>query len=120
MDTGEKVLMGFFVGLALLIGSLIVGSMLISHIGPVNDGQHTGYVTAVEQEGWIFKTWRAYIKTDPQSSQEDKYCVTDESLIKQLKERAKDRKLITVDYSAPFIIWNTQCAREGSILRSIE
>ncbi len=42
---------------------------VISHIGATNQGEHTGYVTAVEQEGLIWKTWRAYIKTDPQSSQ---------------------------------------------------
>lgn len=103
-------------GLVLLFGFAMVS---VSHIGMTNDGSHTGYVTAVEQEGWLWKTWRAYVKTDPQSSQEDKYCVDDLSLISKLKEVAKTRELVTVNYSAPFVVWNWQCGGENSIIRDI-
>ncbi len=120
MDTGEKIATIVFFIIFGIICLFVVAAMFISHIGPTNGGQHTGYITSVEQEGWIFKTWRAYVKTDPQSSQEDHYCVTDDSLVSELKERAKDRKLVTIDYSAPFIVWSTQCGKEPSIINSIE
>ena len=40
------------------------------------DGEHTGFVTAVEKNGAFWKTGRVYIKSDLSSSQEDIYCVS--------------------------------------------
>lgn len=105
-----------FVGIVLVF---IIGTIFISNIGATNGGEHTGYITAVEQEGVIWKTWKAYVKTDPQSSQEDSYCVKDDSVISQLKDEAKKRSLVTVSYSAPFVVFNWECGGEGSIIRSM-
>lgn len=103
----------------LIVLALIAGYFSISHIGP-NEGQHTGYVTAIEQEGIIWKTWRAYIKTDPQSSQEDSYCVQDTQVIAKLKNAEKNRELITIEYSSPFIVFKWDCDGENSIIKSVE
>jgi hypothetical protein len=81
-----------------------------------NSGQHTGYVSSVEQSGIIWKTWTAYIKTDPQSSQEDSYCVTDPSVVDQLKSVATQRSSVTVYYSVPLMTWKWQCGGEQSII----
>ena len=82
-------------------------------------GQHTGYVTAVDKTGIIFQTWTAYIKTDPQSSQEDAYCVADPATITALQNYEKDRSLVTIYYSEPIVVWKWQCAHQASIIHSI-
>ena len=84
-----------------------------------NSGQHTGYVSAVEQSGIIWKTWTVYIKTDPQSSQEDTYCVTNPSVVRQLQSASIERTLVTVHYSVPWMTWKWQCGYEQSTIQQI-
>jgi hypothetical protein len=103
----------------LIIVLALLGWGTISHLGAMNNGQHTGYVTAVEQEGLVWKTWRAYVKTDPMSSQEDSYCVTDPSVVSQLQDIETSRALVAVNYSSPYLVWNWQCGGEGSIINSV-
>lgn len=82
-------------------------------------GQHTGYVTSVEKAGFIIQTYTVFIKTDPQSSQEDTYCVTDPSTIIDLQNYEKERLPVTVFYSAPLILWKWQCSHTDSIINSV-
>ncbi len=96
-----------------------VGFSCISHIGASNSGQHTGYITNVEQEGFIWKTWRAYVKTDLQSSQEDQYCVEDPQVAVHLKVAAEYRLPLTINYSSPWLVFKWDCGGESSIIRSI-
>jgi hypothetical protein len=106
-------------GWIVIIGLGLLGWGTISHIGATNNGEHTGYVTAVEQEGLIWKTWRAYVKTDPQSSQEDSYCVTDPIVVSALRNVEQSRALVTVDYSSPFLVFKWQCGGEQSIINIV-
>jgi hypothetical protein len=108
--------LSFFV----LLAVIIIFVFIFGTIHVPNAGQHTGYVTSVEESGIISKTWTAYIKTDPQSSQEDSYCVTDLSTINQLQTASKNRTPVTVDYSAPLIVWKWQCGSEQSIINAVE
>ena len=60
-------------------------------------GTHTGVVTAVEYNSNII--WEAnivYFKTVRESSQEDRYCVNDESVKNQLIEAQKNKKEVTI------------------------
>lgn len=84
-------------------------------------GQHTGYVTAVEQEGIFFKTTRVYFKTDPQSSQEDSYCVLPASkfLVTTLDDAAAKRALITLSYSSYLLTGMTECGAENEYITQI-
>ena len=63
-------------------------------------GLHTGYVTAIQQEGLIFHNYKVFFKTDNSSSQEDSYCVRRDKteLAEQLREANKTRKLVTIFY----------------------
>ena len=83
-----------------------------------NSGQHTGYITSVEKTGFIFQTWTVYVKTDPQSSQEDTYCITDSRIITQLQQYEKARLPVTVYYAAPLILWTWQCPQKASIINT--
>lgn len=119
-DTIIGWIMGMVVGLIFLfLLSLIPLALLVDHLGSTSNGQHTGYVTAVEKNGLIWKTWTAYIKTDPQSSQEDKYCVTDESVVAELKKASQTRELITVNFDQPWLVWKMQCNSEGAIITGL-
>ena len=99
----------------LFLLSICLGSFRVP-----NSGQHTGYVSSVEQSGIIWQTWTAYIKTDPQSSQEDAYCVTDPDVVSELQEDGASRTLVTMDYSAPLYVWKWQCGNEPSIINGIQ
>lgn len=114
MNDGAE-LFGWLIVLVLAVGYF----SFVSHIGAANNGQHTGYVTAVEQEGIIWKTWRAYVKTDPQSSQEDVYCVKDAQVVYDLKSTEESRALVTVSYASPLVVFKWECGGESSIIQSI-
>lgn len=65
----------------------------------ISNGEHTGYITAVEQNGIIFKTYSLYIKTKLDSSQEDRYCVDgDEQFIEELKEKSRNEEQVTLEF----------------------
>lgn len=55
---------------------LIVAPHTFIRFQQIGRGEHTGYVTAVDQRGYIFKNYEVYFKTDTSSSQEDVYCVS--------------------------------------------
>ena len=84
------------------------------------EGQHTGYVTAVEKNGLFFKTGSAYIKTDTQSSQEDIYCVIDENVMDELRAFADTKQHITVKYHSWLFPGIKNCGIEGAIIDSVE
>ena len=90
-------------GCLLLIVAVIGGIGLLNalHFSSTGPGAHTGYVTAVEQEGWLFKNYRVYVKTDNSSSQEDIYCLdrSRQDLVRTAQEVSKKRELVTVEFA---------------------
>ena len=111
MDSTE-----FLIGAMIVIIILFVGVGIffgvIFNIGTPNDGSHTGYVTSVEKSGLIFRTNAVYFKTDTQSSQEDKYCATDE-VVDQLKQAQVEKKLVTINYKRAFLMPIWECPMES-------
>lgn len=84
------------------------------------DAEHTGYITAVEKNGLIWKTGRAYIKTELSSSQEDAYCVEDKALYDQLKEKSENKDSVTVVYKSELIVAPWRCDKESAIITAIK
>jgi C4-type Zn-finger protein len=64
----------------------------------ISNGEHTGYITAVETNGLIFKTDSIYIKSDVASTQEDRYCILDKKIKEQLKQKAINKEKVTLVY----------------------
>lgn len=83
-------------------------------------GEHTGYVTAVENNGIIFKTGRIYFKTDNQSSQEDNYCVIDKDLQKKLQAISEERTLVTISFEDRIVKGMKNCDYETAIVTSVK
>lgn len=104
-------LLGFF--------GLVVFLTFFSFFKPT-EGTHTGYITAVEKNGIIWKTGRAYVKTDTQSSQEDYYCVKDENVYSELVTAQKNKEKITIKFNAPLIVANWDCGGENAIIYGID
>lgn len=88
-----------------LVTILIFGSLIIGiHIKTTEGGKHTGYVTAIETNGIIFKTHSAYFKSELESSQEDRYCIIDSKIKEELAKLSKEKTRVTIyyyDYLAP-------------------
>lgn len=118
LDFEEKVLLGVLVSLALFIIGLFVTIFFVSGFG-FSNGTHTGYVTAVQESGIIWKTKRAYIKTSTESTQEDTYCVKDDAVYQTLIEKSKTGERVSVTYSHPLIEWNWNCGREKDIISGV-
>jgi len=90
--------LGTFIAIVFLLcgGALFAGW----HYDTTRGGEHSGYVTAIESRGLIWRNWNVYFKTDNSSSQEDVYCVSRDSteLVSKLKEANKQRKQVTINY----------------------
>jgi hypothetical protein len=88
----------------LVTGSLVVGLILFLvagiHLSSIGEGEHSGYITAIDQNGYIFRNYDVYFKTDNSSSQEDMYCINRDNrgLIEKAKEANKSRKQVTIRY----------------------
>ena len=83
-------------------------------------GDHTGYITAVEQTGIFFKTGTAYLKTSTQSTQEDAYCVIDPTVYDQLQADSVSGVHVNVHYHSWAVAGVTKCNGEDAIIDSVE
>jgi hypothetical protein len=110
---------GMFLGtLALLIG--IVGSVLIANCGG-SAGVHAGYVTSVEDLQNV--TWNStvvHFKSNPESTQEDKYCVADNNVRQALERAAQTQTRVLLHYHNDLILWRWQCNGGNSIIVGVD
>ena len=102
--------------IALVVIGVIVYLPIFGYHKETADGEHTGYITSVERTGLFFKTFRAYLKTDPQSSQEDAYCVVDPQVYSQLEKLAEQKTQVTVSYLSWFISGMKSCGGEKAVI----
>jgi hypothetical protein len=111
-------------GIIVVLGGLLIASFLIISCFPVkiwgtNHGEHTGLVTASDKEGLIWKTWTIYFKTDAQSSQEDKYCLIDESLLEKIRDAQEKKQQVTIVYENYAIVGFPLCSG-GDIITDVK
>lgn len=95
-DIAEGCVIALFV--LLMIAGVLFGTAI--RFSEVGTGSHTGYVTAVDERGYIWVNYDVYFKTDNSSSQEDLYCVfrDDKELAEKLRSASKTGERITIDY----------------------
>ena len=84
-----------------------------------SDGEHTGVVTAIEKTGIFFKTWTAYVKTSPTSTQEDTYCVIDPTVISELQSDADNQTVVDLHYVSWLKTGIQNCNGEPAIITSV-
>jgi len=93
--------------------------ILLAGCGNVSNGSHTGYVTAIEKNGLIWKTGNAYFKTSLESTQEDYYCVEDEDVYKKLEEASREKRNITISFSEEIIVAPWRCGGSTVIITNV-
>lgn len=66
------------------------------------NGKHTGFITAIQQNGIIWKNYRVFIKTSLDSSQEDVYCINrnEKALVDALRQAQEGRIRVTIEYNS--------------------
>lgn len=73
-------------------------------------GVHNVQITAVENNGFIWKTWTAYVKSDVSSSQEETYCIdTKKIYLKDLEMYSSERTKVTITYQRPHFMPFWEC-----------
>jgi len=104
--------LGWVIEIGLTIVAIILLAIVIIngiHIETTRGGTHTGTVTAVEDNGFIWKKITVYFKTDTQSSQEDMYCLTDRTFVDTLREKEINKDKITITYNDYMIKGISNC-----------
>lgn len=120
MSTNKKAPVLFIVGIGLFILLIVVPNFFIAFVGRA-DGQHQGFVTAVETTGIVFNVDSVYVKTDLATTQEDKYCVTDPAVRAQLDEAVKSKRPVTLKYHNDLVVFAWDCsAYASSIIVGVE
>lgn len=119
LDFQEKVLVLFISGVVVGFLMVILFSVVGLHINSGN-GSQVGYVSAVETSGIGFKTHTAYIKPDLSSTQEDVYCVIDESVREELEKASVSKQSVKVTHFSWMFPGITNCAGESAIIKSVE
>lgn len=109
--------MGYLLSVVAVIAAIWLAFTGI-HIN-TGDGEHTGFITAVEKNGLIWKTNTAYIKTDTQSSQEDRYCVIDSGVAQTLKILSSAKEHVTIQYMSYLLPGITECNGEDAIITGV-
>jgi hypothetical protein len=103
-----------------LLGLFAFNFLFPGYIGSSN-GQETGTIVAVEYNSNL--VWSAnlvYVKTSARSSQEDVYCVNDESIKQKVKSFSQTHEPVTVYYKNNYIMWKWQCNGGSSIIYNVE
>lgn len=102
--------------IVLIVIGAIIGGLLVESTGGAN-GRHTVYITAVEDvDNMVWDATIVYVKTSPQTTQEEKYCVNDPRVRKLLEEAAAQAKPVTVYYQNDFFMMKWECVDGMSII----
>ena len=117
-----NIFLGALFTLVLLIGIPVafVAAMILGIHWNTGNGSQTGFVSATEQEGLIFKTNRVYIKPTLESTQEDSYCVTDDSVYQALRLAEIEKRPVSVKHHSFFIAGMVNCKQQAAIINAVQ
>ena len=91
----------------------------IQGLGTTSGGRHTGFVTAVEDNKLLYHSTLVYFKTNPMSTQEDRYCLGNQSIKGVLEAASMNQSKVTVDYGNDLIMWKWDCWGGESIITGV-
>lgn len=100
MDIFEKIVSGILIVATLFVLTIVIALPFI-RFSSTHEGVHNGYITAIEQEGYIFPNYRVYVKTDNSSSQENVYCMdrSKTELAKKIKAYSATKQRVVVSFN---------------------
>jgi hypothetical protein len=86
-----------------------------------NTGSQVGYITTIDTNGIIFKTKSVYIKSNLESSQEERYCAEGEDVIANLTLARDNSSKVKIYYNDWIFRGITHCKSEDiDIIRAVE
>lgn len=94
-------------------------AIFLTGCGNAGSGMHTGYITAVEEVGWIARVGHVYVKTDVSSSQEDVYCFEGDEIMKKLEKAQLEKRLVTLHFRQEVIAAPWRCDRDDTFITDI-
>lgn len=125
--------LGDYIGLGLIIVTavlciILVGAFIFAMTPgagtPRGESQYTGVVVDTEYEsGLIFKNTIVHLKTNPRSSESEKFCVAipeDSGLYDDLNEALRNGTRVTVTYSRGYYESPSTCFSDHSMVRAVE
>lgn len=105
-----------WVGIVLAVVCGLLFALFVESTGGAS-GRHTIYVSAVEDEdNLVWDATLVYVKTSPQTTQEEKYCVNDPRVRKLLEEAAVSQTPVVVYYQNDFFMMKWECVNGMSII----
>lgn len=104
-----------------IVGMFFIPIVLLSTISNIgkSSGVHAGIVTAVETNSFIATNQRAYFKTSSESTQEDTYCIQDQSVYDTLVEKSESGEKVKIKFTHPLIEWSWNCSGEVGIITEV-
>lgn len=84
-------------------------------ITTTRDAEQVGYITAVENNGAIFRTWAVYTKSELESSQEELWCVEDKDVVDKLKNFRDRKTRVRLNYFDEMVIAPWRCSTHNII-----
>lgn len=105
------------IGFLIIVGVLALCFIPISYV--TGEGNQVGYVSATEKSGFIFKTGVAYIKPTLESTQEDIYCVMDDSILKTLQDTSDSKQTVKI-YHKSWLSTGIKCGAESAFIYKVE
>ncbi|WP_153952876.1 hypothetical protein [Halosegnis longus] len=100
-----------------IIVAICILGMLGTALGgfgvPKSESSYTGYVVDAEiDSGVITKTTQIHMKTHPQASNSETFCLTegaDSPMVDKIRDSVQNQIRIQVDYSRPFWVSPFEC-----------
>lgn len=115
--------------ISIVIGGIMIVVLLVAIGGglgfaePRGESTYTGVVVDFENERGIpFETTQAHLKTNPESSNKETFCVHPENRDRQvevLRDAARSGDVVSVTYSRPLFVPVWDCEADTSIIRDI-
>lgn len=111
------------ISITLILTLVVLGIYFTSGIKVTRDAQQIGYVSAIENNGIIFRANFVYIKSELESSQEEMWCVKDEKVLEQLNEARDNRQRIKIIYYDQVFYHPSDChnsSKHNGMIEKIE
>lgn len=119
MDEAKWIILISIILTAIICSVGIIREVALNQIGAAK-GTQTGYITSVEYYGGIlYGSELVYIKSSLESTQEEVYCIINDNLKTTLIEAQVTQKPVTITYSNPLFLWNSDCYKGLSIVNNV-
>lgn len=114
------------IGIVLFVAAMVI-AVVLGTLGlgtPRAPSEYSGQVVDVENDkGFVFQTSQVHLKTGPQSSSAETFCVHPDNKDEQmpvLRGALSNGSRVTVEYERPYFVGRWECENDTSIVTDVE